>query len=52
MDWSELSQDEINAFIKSPERRGEAENYIVSQNLGLIRSVERDFSIEAVSMKT
>lgn len=44
MDWSELSQDEINAFIKKAQNGdSEAENYIVSQNLGLVRSVVKRF---------
>jgi len=44
MDWSELSQDEINDYIRRAQNGdSEAENYIVSQNLGLVRSVVKRF---------
>lgn len=44
MDWSELSQEAIIEYIKKAQNGDtEAENYIVSQNLGLVRSVVKRF---------
>lgn len=44
MDWLELSQEEIIDYIKKAQNGDtEAENYIVSQNLGLVRSVVKRF---------
>ncbi|WP_372994994.1 RNA polymerase sporulation sigma factor SigF [Lutispora sp.] len=44
MDWLELSQEEIVDYIKKAQSGDtEAENYIVSQNLGLVRSVVKRF---------
>jgi len=44
MDWLELSQEEIIDYIKKAQNGDtDAENYIVSQNLGLVRSVVKRF---------
>ncbi|MCQ1530997.1 RNA polymerase sporulation sigma factor SigF [Lutispora saccharofermentans] len=44
MDWSELSQEAIiDIILKAQSGDTNAENYIVSQNLGLVRSVVKRF---------